>query len=143
MNSQTIIIAFLLTLFAGLSTGIGSLIALIAKRTNTNFLSFALGLSAGVMIYVSFMEMLPNSLDLLTQESEQKRNTLYNFRIIWRYCVYRAYRLFSSRIGKPARNTRRGRNAQSQATETYRNNYRYNHSNPQFPRRNRHIHVGA
>lgn len=77
MNSQTIIIAFLLTLFAGLSTGIGSLIALIAKRTNTNFLSFALGLSAGVMIYVSFMEMLPNSLDLLTQEFGAKSATLY------------------------------------------------------------------
>lgn len=78
MDNQTIIIAFFLTLFAGLSTGIGSLIALIAKRTNTNFLSFALGLSAGVMIYVSFMEMLPSSLDLLNQEFGLKTATLYN-----------------------------------------------------------------
>lgn len=62
MDNQTVIIAFLLTLFAGLSTGIGSLIAFMAKRTNTNFLSLALGLSAGVMIYVSFMEMIPRSL---------------------------------------------------------------------------------
>ena len=77
MDNQTIIIAFLLTLFAGLSTGIGSLIALIAKRTNTNFLSFALGLSAGVMIYVSFMEMLPGSLDILTNEFGEKRAALF------------------------------------------------------------------
>lgn len=77
MDNQTVLIAFLLTLFAGLSTGIGSLIALIAKRTNTNFLSFALGLSAGVMIYVSFMEMLPQSLSTLTQEFGEKTGTLY------------------------------------------------------------------
>lgn len=50
-------IAFLLTLFAGLSTGIGSLIALIAKTANKKFLSFALGFSAGVMIYVSLVEI--------------------------------------------------------------------------------------
>lgn len=77
MEHQTILIAFLLTLFAGLSTGIGSLSALIAKHTNTNFLSMALGLSAGVMIYVSFMEMLPNSLETLSGEFGEKIGTLY------------------------------------------------------------------
>ncbi len=66
MDNQVVLTAFLLTLLAGLSTGIGSLISLIAKHTNTNFLSFSLGLSAGVMIYVSFMEMLPKSLDMLS-----------------------------------------------------------------------------
>jgi len=58
--------AFLVTLFAGLSTGIGSLIAFFANKTNTKLLSFSLGLSAGVMIYISFMEMLPNSINLLS-----------------------------------------------------------------------------
>lgn len=77
MEQQTILLAFLLTLFAGLSTGIGSLISLIAKRTNTDFLSFALGLSAGVMIYVSFMEMLPSSLESLTDAFGEKTGTLY------------------------------------------------------------------
>lgn len=47
-----------MTLGAGLATGVGSAIALFAKTTNRKFLSFALGLSAGVMIYVSFMELL-------------------------------------------------------------------------------------
>lgn len=59
--------AFGLTLFAGLSTGIGSLIAFFAKRTNTSFLSFSLGLSAGVMIYVSFVELFMQSQEMLTQ----------------------------------------------------------------------------
>ena len=50
-------IAMLLTTAAGLSTGIGGLIAFFSKKTNKNFLSFTLGLSAGVMIYVSFVEL--------------------------------------------------------------------------------------
>ncbi|MFA6436227.1 MAG: zinc transporter ZupT [Candidatus Gracilibacteria bacterium] len=58
---KNLLIAFSLTLFAGLSTGLGSLIAIFAKQTNTKFLSVALGFSAGVMIYVSFMEILPTS----------------------------------------------------------------------------------
>lgn len=77
MDSQVVLTAFLLTLFAGLSTGIGSFIALIAKRTNTNFLSFALGLSAGVMIYVSFMEMLPKALEMLSEPFDEKTANLY------------------------------------------------------------------
>ncbi len=65
---QNILFAFLLTLLAGLSTGIGGLIALLAKRTNKNFLSFSLGLSAGVMIYVSFIELLRQAEDALIEE---------------------------------------------------------------------------
>lgn len=50
--------AFGMTLLAGLSTGIGSLIALLTRHTNRKFLSVALGFSAGVMIYVSLVEIL-------------------------------------------------------------------------------------
>ena len=50
--------AFGLTLFAGLSTGIGSALAFFTKSTNTRFLSVSLGFSAGVMVYVSFVEIL-------------------------------------------------------------------------------------
>lgn len=52
-----VIIAFGMTAFAGLSTGIGSAIALFAKRTNTKFLAVSLGFSAGVMVYVSMIEI--------------------------------------------------------------------------------------
>ncbi len=60
-----VLFAFSLTLFAGLSTGIGSVIAFFAKRTNTKFLSIALGFSAGVMIYVSFVEIIQKANDSL------------------------------------------------------------------------------
>ncbi len=59
------VFAFLLTLIAGLSTGIGSLISLVAKKTSTRFLSIALGFSAGVMIYVSMVEILTIARDSL------------------------------------------------------------------------------
>lgn len=57
MNHQNLFLAFALTLFAGLSTGVGSAIAFFAKKTNTKFLSISLGFSAGVMIYVSMIEI--------------------------------------------------------------------------------------
>ena len=57
-GTSELLVAFGLTLFAGLSTGIGSAIAFFARKTNTKFLSIALGFSAGVMIYVSFVEIL-------------------------------------------------------------------------------------
>ena len=53
-----IIFAFLLTLIAGLCTGIGSFIAFFSKNTNKKFLSISLGFSAGVMIYISMAEIL-------------------------------------------------------------------------------------
>lgn len=67
MNSS-IAFPLLLTLLAGLATGIGSAIAFFAHRTNVRFLSFSLGLSAGVMIYVSFVELFAESQTLLTAQ---------------------------------------------------------------------------
>ncbi|MBN1587950.1 MAG: zinc transporter ZupT [Pirellulales bacterium] len=58
-------IALGLTVFAGLATGIGSAIAFFAKRTNYRFLSVATGFSAGVMLYVSFVEIFVKSTDEL------------------------------------------------------------------------------
>ncbi len=55
---ENVPLAFLFTLVAGLSTGIGSALAFFANRTNTRFLAGSLGFSAGVMIYVSFVELL-------------------------------------------------------------------------------------
>ena len=77
METEKILLAFALTAIAGLSTGIGSLIALIAKQTNTRFLCASLGFSAGIMIYVSFMEMLPEAKNLLVGDFGEKQGTLY------------------------------------------------------------------
>lgn len=54
-------LAFGLTLFAGLATGIGSVLAFFARRSDFRFLSVALGFSGGVMLYVSFSEILPKA----------------------------------------------------------------------------------
>jgi zinc transporter, ZIP family len=67
-DNRQLLIAFGLTLFAGLSTGIGSAIAFFAKKTNTKFLSVSLGFSAGVMIYVSFVEIFFKAKDILIAE---------------------------------------------------------------------------
>ncbi len=53
--------ALSLTLFAGLSTGIGSLLGLSTRRSSNTFLTLSLGFSAGAMIYVSLVEILPKA----------------------------------------------------------------------------------
>ncbi|MFW5916018.1 MAG: zinc transporter ZupT [Bacteroidota bacterium] len=57
MFSEGVLYALGLTIFAGLSTGVGSILAFFTSTTNTRFLSLALGFSAGVMIYVSMIEI--------------------------------------------------------------------------------------
>lgn len=69
---NNILLAFVLTLLAGLSTGIGSLIAFLAKQTNKKFLSVSLGFSAGVMIYVSMIEIFFNTQEMLINEHGEK-----------------------------------------------------------------------
>ena len=72
MFTEPVLYAFGLTLFAGLSTGIGSVMAFFAKTTNTKFLSLALGFSAGVMIYVSMIEIFFKAKDSLVTELGEK-----------------------------------------------------------------------
>lgn len=63
---NNVLFALGLTLFAGLSTGIGSLIGFMSKQFNPRFLTIALGFSAGVMIYVSMVEIFVKARDSLT-----------------------------------------------------------------------------
>lgn len=64
--------AFGLTLFAGLSTGFGGAIAVARRKPGERFLAGALGFSAGVMLYVSFVEILPKGMEELTQHFGDK-----------------------------------------------------------------------
>lgn len=68
MDMHAVGYAFALTLLAGLATGVGSAMAFFTKRTSTKALSVSLGFSAGVMIYVSFVEILNKSVVALTAE---------------------------------------------------------------------------
>jgi len=58
-------IALGLTLLAGLSTGIGSALAYFIRRPKLAYLAFSLGLSAGAMVYVSLVELLPKASDII------------------------------------------------------------------------------
>ena len=77
VSFSQIAIAVGLTLIAGLSTGIGSLMAFFSSRTNKKFLTWALGLSAGVMVYVSFMEIMPEALESMEQITPGKMGEIY------------------------------------------------------------------
>ncbi len=59
---EDFLFAFLLSLLAGLSTTIGSVIAFLVKKPNPKFISFIMGFSAGVMIFISFVELLLKSI---------------------------------------------------------------------------------
>lgn len=74
---SAVLYALALTLFAGLATGLGSLVAFFTSRTNTKFLSFALGFSAGVMIYVSLVEIFVKAKDSLTATLGETQGYLY------------------------------------------------------------------
>lgn len=67
------VIALLMTMIAGLSTLIGWLISIMpiasggrGEGSRKKFLAFSLGLSAGVMVYISFMELMPSALGLIS-----------------------------------------------------------------------------
>lgn len=61
ISTEQIFAGFILTLFAGLATGIGSCIAFFSRRSDTRFLACSLGFSGGVMIYISMVELLASA----------------------------------------------------------------------------------
>jgi len=71
-----LITAFILTALAGLSTGVGSVIAFFAKKTNAKFLSVSLGFSAGVMIYVSMIEIFGKAQTSLQAAMGEKKGMI-------------------------------------------------------------------
>lgn len=77
LATDQVIFAFSLTLFAGLATGIGSVIGLLSRQTNTRFLAVSLGFSAGVMIYVSLIEIFPKARELIEASASESTAYLY------------------------------------------------------------------
>ena len=63
---QNFIPAMVMTLFAGLTTAIGGAIAFMVKKDNLKALSVGLGFSAGVMIFLSFTDILPEAGEMLS-----------------------------------------------------------------------------
>lgn len=65
ITSEHILFGLMLTTIAGLSTGIGGLFVFFYRKSSAKVLSFVLGFSAGVMIYVSFVEIFPEAMHQL------------------------------------------------------------------------------
>jgi len=57
--------ALLLSALAGLSTTIGSLLALFVRKPGPRLMTLTLGFSGGVMILVSFLELLPSGIEAI------------------------------------------------------------------------------
>lgn len=58
---HSVLVAIALTAAAGLATAIGAALSLYGKGPSNRFIAFALGLSAGVMVYISLVELLPEA----------------------------------------------------------------------------------
>ncbi len=89
---ENIGVAILLTTIAGLSTAVGGLIVFFVKETNRKFLSLSLGFSAGVMIYVSFIDILTEAQHILQTDMGDKVGALamaiaFFFGILIIYCI--------------------------------------------------------
>jgi hypothetical protein len=71
-----------LTVAAGLATGVGSALAFFAKRTNYRFLSVSTGFSAGVMLYVSFVEISYKRMVSTTEPTHDQKTTVAGRRLL-------------------------------------------------------------
>ncbi len=58
-------IAFSLTMLAGLTTAVGGAVAFVTKKNDLKALSLGLGFSAGVMIFISFVDIVPAAQEML------------------------------------------------------------------------------
>ena len=66
--NKSYLMALLLSTFAGLSTVIGGFVTFFIKENSLKFLSFGLGLSAGVMLFISLVDLYPNACEMLKNQ---------------------------------------------------------------------------
>lgn len=76
-STEAILTALLLTFLAGISTGLGSLVALIPRASGNKFIAGALGLSAGVMLYVSFLDLIPMALESIAETEPGRTGNIW------------------------------------------------------------------
>lgn len=77
MEFENVLFAFGLTLFAGAATGLGSLMSFFSKKFSPKFLALSLGFSAGVMIYVSLIEIFVKAKDSLVSFYGERQGYWY------------------------------------------------------------------
>lgn len=77
MPEGNVLYALLLTLGAGLATGLGGVIILFTKNFSPRFLSVSMGFSAGVMIFISFVELFADARGSLAALHGDKMGMVY------------------------------------------------------------------
>lgn len=77
MDKQ-ILLAFLITFLAGLCTSIGGVLTFFIKKDDLKVLALGLSFSAGVMIFISFNQILPFSSQMLTESLGQTKGSLFS-----------------------------------------------------------------
>lgn len=78
---------FLITLGAGLATSIGAAFAFFVDPEDDKRFSPFLALSAGVMVYLCFMEMLPEAVEKFTEHLESETNA-EKLAVTWTTCIF-------------------------------------------------------
>lgn len=79
LSLNAVWVALAISLLAGLSTGLGGLIVALKRSPGPGFLAGALGFSAGVMVYVSFVELLPEGAGSLAEAGRSNAACLSTF----------------------------------------------------------------
>lgn len=82
MFSDASVRALLLSLIAGLATLIGAAIVFLSKSTNKKTLAISLGFSSGVMLSVSFMDLIPSANDLLVKAMNHKLSVIVSVLVV-------------------------------------------------------------
>jgi zinc transporter, ZIP family len=77
IDLNTILLPFLLTLFAGLTTIIGGLSVFVSGKGNKKLLSFGLGLAGGVMIYISLVSIYSQSVEMISESLSEQIASLW------------------------------------------------------------------
>lgn len=73
---NNVLLSFGLTVLVGLTMGVGSIMSFIVSNTHKKLLAISLSFAAGIMIYVSFMEMLPEGIHLIEGYLGDKGNII-------------------------------------------------------------------
>ena len=77
MENSNFILALTLTIIAGLSTGLGGAIIIFTKKLSNKFLAASLGFSAGVMIFISLVEIFSEAQGSMVALYGEKMGYLY------------------------------------------------------------------
>jgi ZIP family zinc transporter len=119
--TDSVALAFGVTTAAGLATGIGAALGLFAKTTNHRFLAFALGFSAGVMLFISFVEILPKSIAMFAKDrGDVESLTWASLAFIGGLVFMAIFYRFLPRWGLPESDKPKGPSAQALQLDTHR-----------------------